>query len=270
MNTSRQDSAGGANTTVGPSDTEIARNTGALRRLRAARRRMGLRRLLHERQLNPTGLARLIGAPTANAFYNLLKGRTEALPLETIELILTAFPELTFWELAGRVPSSGGASAPDRRIVLGVRAVAGPWSQEPEIPQARQEFVVVPAGPAGDLRDGFVVRTEDVSADRLYPVGSLLVCRPVPEDTAGLSAGSRLVVRQAWRGHFQTLVREMTRENGGIGLTVRAAGTTPRIVAHVRTDPSLRDIPPRTVARDMAILGIVVASWQPERGNNTN
>jgi hypothetical protein len=80
----------------------------------AERRREALRRFLRRFQVTPTELARRVGAPTGNSYYNFLNGRTRELSLDMIERILLAFPSATFEELVGlpNRSSSDARSAP--------------------------------------------------------------------------------------------------------------------------------------------------------------
>lgn len=80
--------------------------------------RENLLRILAEHDLTFAQLARLCGMSNANAFYNLIHGRSAALSQQTLEQICNAIPGLTMDELVGRqavfVEGEDAGSAPLR------------------------------------------------------------------------------------------------------------------------------------------------------------
>jgi len=267
MNNSSQDDPSSRNSAAGPSLTSGIR-AAAERHARADRRRAGLRRMLQTRQLTPAELARIIGAPNANAFYNFLNGRSDALALDTVEMILAAFPDLSFPELVGLPPPAGTLIAPEREVIVRIRAIAGPWSWEPEWPDVLQDRVVIPAGLIAGLPGVFAVQMNDAGAGLLYPPGSLLVCRPLPATWEEIPSGSRVVVRYQRNRRFRTVVREITRDGDRIRLWPRSSDPRYRPPYHGPVAVPLLEPSQGPHGTTVTILGIVVASWQPEEGTD--
>jgi hypothetical protein len=100
----------------------------------AERRRAALRRLLAKYGYTPTELARMAGYKRANAIYNFLNGRANALSLEAVERILTVLPGVNFEELVGWT-ADGHAGRPDPAKANNGRAGRRAAGQPPKGPK---------------------------------------------------------------------------------------------------------------------------------------
>ena len=86
-----------------------------------------------------------------------------------------------------------------------------------------------------------------------YPAGSLLVCRPFGGPGEVLPEGCRVVVQQRLGRRTEVTVRELVVDQAG----ARSAPPSPQQLLWPLREPG-------QAADGLAILGVVVASWQPE------
>ena len=98
----------------------------------------------------------------------------------------------------------------------------------------------------------FGVRVGLPGADRLYPAGSLLLCRPCSGGGEDLVAGCHVIVQQPLGAGVEVTVRELIAGRSKSG----------HMVAYLDglrwpADPSA------------ILLGVVIASWQPEPAPHT-
>jgi hypothetical protein len=234
-------------------------------------RRNALRRFLKERQLSVTELARRAQMPTPNALYNHLHGGSASLSQTTIEQILTAFPDATLADITGiRGPGSAAmpaaaaaaSASPARPFLVPVVAETGttPTDQPAAAEPAMQ--VPVPVGTVPPGPDLFSIRVAAAGAEHLFALGSLLVCQRLRDDVEDLPDGTLVILRARRDGNTRVDVREAEHFNGRLWLWRRS--THPDLQQPL-PGPTPLTAPTRVSGGEtITILGVVVASWQPE------
>ena len=95
-------------------------------------------------------------------------------------------------------------------------------------------------------------------ADLLYPDGSILLCHRLVAPNSDLIAGARYIVQRCRRGKLELTVRELRRVDGQAWLW--PCSTKPD-----HHEPLRLETVDAATCGTVAIIGIVVASWQPER-----
>jgi hypothetical protein len=234
-------------------------------------RRNALRRFLKERQLTVTELARRAQMPTPNALYNHLHGGSASLSQTTIEQILTAFPDATLADITGirgsgsaAMPSAAAAASasPARPFLVPVVAETGTTpTNQPAVAEPAMQVPVpartVPPGP-----DLFAIRVAAPGAEHLFALGSLLVCQRLRDDVEDLPDGTLVILRARRDGNTRVDVREAEHFNGRLWLWRRS--THPDLQQPL-PGPTPLTAPTRVSGGEtITILGVVVASWQPE------
>ena len=244
-------------------------------------RREAFRAFLAVHNLTAAELARRAGLPTANALYNFLNRRAGSLALPTIEAILRACPGTTAGDIIGHPPARGGEANDNtaRPQVLTVPLVcetgvqpadtylgvleSGPASRAHiSVPAMRAPAIPVPPGtvPPGD--DLFAVRVTAPGAERLFAAGSLLVCQKLPDVADDLPDGTLVILRCRYSRVTRVDVREVGHFHDRIWLWQHS--THPH---HQQPQPgpeplwgSIRVPGGETIT----VIGVVLASWQPE------
>ena len=211
---------------------------------RATRWRQALLRLLAKHQLSPAKLARRAGAPSPNAIYNFLNGLSHSLSQETLERICVALPGTEMGDLFGLVRPRP-ATCP-----IVAEAITGVAQNSFMLPPAQQMLLSLP-GAWGHDPGLFGVRVGLPGVGRLYPAGSILICRPY-SGGKDLMAGCRVIVQQPLGAGMEVTVREL----------IVGRSTSGRMVAY--PDGLRWPTHPSTV-----LLGVVIASWQPELAPHT-
>jgi hypothetical protein len=239
----------------------------AINQANAARRRTGLVRFLERHNLTPTELSRMIGQPSPNNFYNHVSGRSASLASETLERILACFPGETFEQLVGwPVRPVQRAEPGGNQVPLTLDACAGLWRKRPELPAVQQLTVTIPEGLPLPGPDGFAVRVGSPGAEGLYPVGTLLICGPLPAGQGPLPSGTRVIVRRENnRDHtVEITVREVVLDGEHAWLWPRSSH--PEHQAPFRTRLPLFGTFPADRRSVATIPGRIIASWRPEPG----
>jgi hypothetical protein len=252
-------------------ESRPAPNTPAAEAPQAQIRRYALQRFLAERQINAAELARRIGMPTANAFYNHLAGRSGSLSHDVIERILHAFPDATLADITGirgarsaavPVSASPGARLGSPYMVPLVAVTGGCLSSDEAAAGIPDMQVPVPPGTVPPGLDLFAIKVAAPGAEHLFALGSLLVCQRLIDGVEDLPDGTLVVLRARSNGGTRVDVREAEHVNGRLWLWLRS------------TDPDMQQplpaplpltAPTRVAGGEIVtVLGIVVASWQPE------
>ena len=223
-------------------------------RAKATTRREALKDFMTQYELSPTELARRIGLTNPNLFYNFLSSRSSSLSLQTLELIREAFPGSN---------SSGlldGCLTRQETCRVVAEARAGVGQPSLMLPTNRQTQLVLPPGFLHGGEGIFAVRVEAPGADELYPTGSILICRPY--GGSRLPARPRVIVQQKLGAGVEVTVRELVIRAG-------TAWLRPRSSHPDHQEPIPMPWPPREAVNPAtndgtAIVGIVLASWQPE------
>ena len=228
--------AGTARAQLAPSPEDLAR---------ANRWRQALLRLLAKHQLSPAGLARRIGAPNPNAIYNFLNRISHSLSQVTLERICVALPGTGMDDLFGLV-----RPRPATCLIV-AEAVTGVAQDSFMLPPAQQMLLSLP-GAWGHDPELFGVRVGLPGAGRLYPAGSLLLCRPYSGGGEDLVAGCRVIVQQPLGADMEVTVRELIAGRSKSG----------RMVAY--PDGLRWPAGPSAI-----LLGVVIVSWQPELAPHT-
>ena len=231
----------------------------------AERRRSGLLGFLQRHAISPTELSRMIGQPSPNSLYNHLGGRSASLGVETVERILALFPGETFERLVNwPVPSAQHTEPGENQVPITLTACAGEWCKRPELTGLRRSTVTIPEGLPLPGPDGFAVQVRSPGAEGLYPVGTLLICGPLPVGREPLPSGTRVIVRRENnRDHtVEISVREVVVDGEHAWLWPRSSH--PEHQAPFRTRLPLFGTFPADRRSLASVLGRVIASVQPE------
>ena len=248
---------------LGPTPAEISEAN-------AARRRIGLARFFERNQLTPTELARAIGLPSPNVFYNLAAGRSKSICSKTLQLILDHFPHESFDALVGKPITLVDPIAPATRTVpQALEACAGLWRTRHALQALHRQAVPIPEGFPHPGAHGFAVRVGLQGAELLYPAGSLLVCAPLRADEEPLPTGARVILwRETNRDHkVEVTVREIARD--GEHAWLRPRSTHAAHQAPIHSPWPITGTFPADKRTTATILGRVIAAWQPEPGTTT-
>ena len=214
------------------------------------RRRTILRELMARHGLRPSDLARQAGLSGPNLIYNFLNGISHSLSQDTLEHIDAAFPDAGFPSLAA--PAATPAPIPAAcRVAAEARAGMG-QDHLALLPAQRTPLLPAPGAWDGQPRL-FRVLVGPKRAAMPYPAGSLLVCRPFGGPGEVLPEGCRVVVQQRLGRRTEVTVRELVVDQAG----ARSAPPSPQQLLWPLREPG-------QAADGLAILGVVVASWQPE------
>jgi hypothetical protein len=237
-------------------------------------RRNALRRVLKERQISAAELARRAQMPTPNVIYNHLRGDSASLSQVAIENILAAFPDATLADITGirgsgsaAMPSAAAAAAaaaasPARAFLVPVVAETGATATDQSATAEPPMQVPVPAGTLPPGPDLFAIRVAAAGAERLFALGSLLVCQRLRDDVEDLPDGTLVILRARRDGNTRVDVREAEHVNGRLWLWRRS--THPDLQQPL-PGPTPLTAPTRVSGGEtITILGVVVASWQPE------
>jgi hypothetical protein len=224
--------------------------------VRAQARREALKDFMVQNKLTPSALARRIGAPNPNLFYNFLNGRSVSLSQQTLELIHEAFPGS---HLGDRLD---GRRTRQATCTLVAEARAGVGQSSFMLPADRRTELVLPPGIPHGGEGIFAVRVEAPGAEGLYPTGSILICRPFGHVWDAPPARPRVIVQRQIGAEVEVTVRDLViRED--------MAWLWPRSTHPDHQEPIPMRWPPREPVNPAntdgsAIVGIVLASWQPE------
>lgn len=145
------------------------------------------------------------------------------------------------------------ASRPQGLRMVGVlgEVRAGAWAELPEQGEGPTEFVPV-ALPEYERAHLFALHVAGRSMDRHYPDGSVVIVCPAHE--AGIREGDHVVVRRQRGGLYETTLKEIVSEPGGVALWPRS--TDPAHQEPIRLQ-SVRD-----AQEGPEIIGVVVGSFQ--------
>ena len=229
----------------------------------ADRRRAGLRQLLAAKTITCSELAREIGLPNGNILFNFLNGRSASLSLETIERILTAHPDVSFHDLVGLRPPGQSRHRPapaDLMVTIELRA--GLWRTQIHLPAVewRTAPFLPPRGTTSD--ELFAARVSYPGAERLYPEGSVLLCRHLATGSPMQPEGAHVVTVKRWRAKMELTVRELRHADGEAWLW--PCSTNPRLQQPSRPSAAWSDLSQSSAnASAVVLLGVVIASWQP-------
>ena len=254
-----------SNTDTTPSEEGAPLSQSDVEAAHAARRRVGLQRLLDHHRITPTDLARDLGLTTPNAIYNFLAGRSASLSLDTIERILDLYPDISFTALIGKPDPSGKRARAMQGLgdylAVTLEARTGHWQRRAE-PRGKRVGFDLPGDFAGPGPGGFALRVREPGAELLYPAGSILVCRELPGDTSAVPDGSRVVLRVIQDGRTEITIRELVRDATHAWLCPRTA--RPEHLAPIRVRGPLHGTFPVGKRGLGAVIGVVTASWRPE------
>ena len=245
---------------LGPTSAEISEAN-------AERRRYGFAQFLERNQLTPTELARAIGLPSANLFFNFAAGRSKSLSSRTLQRILDRFPHESFDALVGKIVAPvEPVERATRTVRQAFEACAGVWRSRRELQARHRQAVPIPEGFPHPGPRGFGVQVGSQGAELLYRADTLLVCAPLRTDEGALLTGARVILwREANRGRkIEITVREIVQDGEHAWLWPRsslAAHQTP-----IRTPWPITGTFPADRRTTATILGRVIASWQPEPG----
>jgi len=236
----------------------------------ADRRRAGLRVLLDVKQINPTDLSKELGLISPNALFNFLNGFSNSLSLETVERILTQYPDFHFLDLVG-IPRKrsgahsigGGEEAAANRLTVSIEAVCGVWRPQLQLPVGEWRSLSLPLRKVNADHPYFGVRVRTPGAELLYPDSTILVCRRLLADELAGVSGARYIVQHRRRSKIEITVRELRLWDGQAWLW--PCSTDPNHQQPFRLGAPSDTEAPATVDTDtIALAGIVTASWQPE------
>jgi hypothetical protein len=226
-------------------------------------RRNTLRRFLREHQITVAELARRAGLRNANMVHNHLNGGSASLSLATIEKILRAFPGASLADLTGiKVAGADRPSTAPTPFVVSLIAETGivPNGRAAAMEPALQ--LPIPPGTVPPGPGLFAIKVASPGAEHLFALGSLLICQRLIDSVEDLPDGTLVVLRAHGRTHTRVDVREAEHFDHRLWLWTRS--THPDWQQPLPMPPPL--IAPARMAggETVAILGIVVASWQPQ------
>jgi hypothetical protein len=264
--------APGADTPVPASKARFTADARRADSPQAEIRRNALRRFLKERQITVAELARRAHMPTPNSIYNHLHGGSASLSQPAIEKILRAFPDATLADITGirgpgpaDMPSAAAAAAapasPATPFMVQMVAETGTTptgraATEPAM-QVPVPSDTVPPGP-----DLFAIRVAAPGAEHLFALGSLLVCQRLRDDVEDLPDDTLVILRARSNGNTRVDVRQAEHFNGRLWLWPRS--THPDLQQPLPGPMPLTSPTRVSGGETITILGIVVASWQPE------
>ena len=208
----------------------------------AAARRQMFRRFLGENGLNPTTLARKLGLPTPNSFYNFLNGQSLSLSQGLLELIQQHYPTLQIALEPGNRPRLMTCPV----VALAATGLEQRCFRSAELPASEVQVPDLLAYPHSEL---FGVRVNGGGAARFYPHGSILVCVGIAQANRRVSPRSRLVITRRLNDGLEVSIREHRIHSG-------------RAWLWSGSDHPDHQMP--LTPNDVAIEGLVLASWQPE------
>jgi hypothetical protein len=231
------------------------------------RRRAGLRRLFARKNITAADLARLIQLPNANSLYNHLAGRSAALSLETIERIAAIFPDVSFADLVGLAPRKPADSARRAQelpgVLVTIEVAAGVWRPHHELPAERWIPLPLPREFAGHPDTLFAARVKEPGAEEMYPTDTILLCRRPSMTSESIAPGTRCIVRRVRQTKVEVTVRELRYSHGVPWLWLRSTDPHDQMPLQlsINEDGGIAEPEGR---HTVEILGVVVASWQPE------
>jgi hypothetical protein len=233
--------------------------------INVARRRAGLRRLMQAKSINPTTLAHMIRAPTANALFNFLNGATKSLSLDTIERIMLAFPDVSFRDLVGidtEKSTDDAAAASISTVFVSIEARSAVWQPQFELPVDKWTPLIPPDLIGRDAAELFGVRVKWPGAELLYPDGSVLVCQRLIAGNSEPQHGHRYVVQERRGKRSRVTIQEARVFEGRMWLWPRSSHPrhqTPTLLgSDLATTSSVNNEPM------VSLKGLVVGSWQPD------
>ena len=233
--------------------------------INVVRRRAGLRRLMQAKSINPTTLAHMIRAPTANALFNFLNGATKSLSLDAIERIMLAFPDVSFRDLVGIDTETSAADAGAASIstaFVSVEARSAVWQPRFELQTDQWTTLVPPTLIGRHASELFGVRVKSPGAELLYPDGTLLVCQRLNAGDAKPQDGARYVVQERRGKRFRVTIQEARLFGGQMWLWPHSAHPrhqTPTLLGSDLAASSSANSDPM-----ISLKGLVIASWRPE------
>jgi hypothetical protein len=229
----------------------------------ADRRRTGLRQFLARQNIMPSDLARMIGLPSPNSFYNLLSGRSASLATDTVERIVRSFPGESFEQLLGWPPTQSFPVEPSgNQVLITYEACAGLWRRRADLLPVSRVVVPVPEDMPHPGANGFGVRVRPPGAEVAYRSGSILICRPLDADPDLPPNGTRLIVRRERDRMVEVTVREAIMFDGFAWLWLRS--TDPSLQRPIKVHLPLIGVIPTEDHDSIVVLGRVVAAWCPE------
>jgi hypothetical protein len=161
------------------------------------------------------------------------------------------------------MPSAAAAAAsasPARPFLVPVVAETGTTPTDQSATAEPVLQVPVPAGTVPPGPDLFAIKV--AAAERLFVIGSLLVCQRLRDEVEDLPDGTLVILRARSNGNTRVDVREAEHFNGRLWLWPHS--THPDLQQPL-PGPTPLTAPTRVSGGEtIAILGIVVASWQPE------
>lgn len=182
------------------------------------RRRAALRRILMERGLTPSELARRAGLSTPNSLFNFLNGHSQSISLRVLEQILTALPDLSADDLLGRRQAFGlgGSGVPTghRLVRVTMEARGDLWFQSPTLPERAQLDILVPERLLRGKPDLLGVFVAEVGAELAYTAGAVLICEPVQEGAQPQPDGCHLIVAEYQHDAVRLSLREPRSQDG--------------------------------------------------------
>jgi hypothetical protein len=237
--------------------------------LAAQRRREALQAFLHDRRLSAAELARMIGMANANLIYNLVHERSASLSVPVIERILGLFHDTSFEELVGLKPRPRprpeirkDTDWPSRNVPVAMEAVAGQWRQRVNMHPQRWELLPLPLRVPLAHPGAFGVLVGAPGAERAYPAGSLLVCRPCAQGEI-LEPGARVILHRRRDRLVETTVREVAISEGHTWLVTCSNKAEFQDALQL---PASRGRKRPVTPSDFEIAGIVTWALVPEPG----
>jgi hypothetical protein len=162
------------------------------------------------------------------------------------------------------MPSAAAAvsASPARPFLVPVVAETGTTpTNQPAVAEPAMQVPVpartVPPGP-----DLFAIRVAAPGAEHLFALGSLLVCQRLRDDVEDLPNGTLVILRARSNGNTRVDVRQAEHFNGRLWLWPRS--THPDLQQPLPGPTPLTSPTRVSGGETITILGVVVASWQPE------
>jgi len=177
----------------------------------ASRRRRALVGFMRAKGLKPGPWADAAGV-NPNAIYNFLNNRSQSLSQETLErLAEKAGAKVS--ELTGESPILYEGRG--RAVPLVGEIKAGEWREASDLTALGGDSIVVPGAPDIGPRDyALIVRGE--SMNKIYPDGTVVVCRPLPLFERDLKRTDKVhVERRDKTGLVEATIKEIDQDSSG-------------------------------------------------------
>jgi hypothetical protein len=148
-------------------------------------------------------------------------------------------------------------------VLVTIELAAGVWRHHYELPAEQWTPLPLPPEFASKTDTLLAARVSEPGAESLYPANTVLLCQQPVVAPQLITAGSRCIVARTRRTTVEVTVRELQHWNGEPWLWLRSTNPHHHEPLRVFTRNN-GDTCGDDRQAPIEVIGVVVASWQPE------